>query len=390
MKVKPEITVQIGKRTNYQMRNTRSKNMYATNPHAISGLRRPISLNGTPTNKSPRKLFFPEVGNKQRGTPSTLKLLSPKSKYNTRAPRRPAPSPESMVRSKEESKITKNYMNNGIDRKASVIEQINGKPLMSFETPRIGKSFKIPMTRNLMYSIYALKQFMGGIILPTKSKNIQRQKLIVGEKEKRLMVIDLDQTLIFQLRGNRTELKLQESTSQHWLSTKMRKEREELVQGTIKDESYVCRPYLQKFLKNMSRFYDICIFSQLDRKFIERVINEIDPERIYISDYLSRGNMTPIDLQKGGRVKKVKSLEGIEGARKEDSVIIDPNIHLWPMDLDNLLPAEPYWGDTKDAFLPSISQFLITLARSHDIQLQIRHKCAEIIQQKKLQATYLC
>ena len=272
-------------------------------------------------------------------------------------------------------------------RKAST-GMIEGKPLISPNAPRIGKYLKVPMSDNLLYSVHFLRLVMRGTVLPTRAKLIKRSKRNLGEPEKKVLIIDMDQTIIYVIsRRDKQNISINSSIR----NVTKRKDTGFLQPPRAKKgPGFVCRPFLEKFLKNMSTFYDICIFSQSEREFIESVLHEIDPMRKYICDYLCKENMTPIrtdnTIDNNTNLKRVKAISAIPNVKKENCVILDPLLHAWPFDLDNLLPAEQYWGDTKDTFLPRISQFLIKLARSQDIQQQICHKCREIIEKRKKHA----
>jgi TFIIF-interacting CTD phosphatase-like protein len=47
------------------------------------------------------------------------------------------------------------------------------------------------------------------------------------------------------------------------------------------------RPYLREFLREISKNHEIIVFSSINRKLAEKIVNQIDPEKKYISHLLS-------------------------------------------------------------------------------------------------------
>ena len=47
------------------------------------------------------------------------------------------------------------------------------------------------------------------------------------------------------------------------------------------------RPYLREFLREISKNHEIIVFSSINRKLAEKIVNQIDPDKKYISHLLS-------------------------------------------------------------------------------------------------------
>ena len=256
--------------------------------------------------------------------------------------------------------------------------------------PKTGGLF-IPTDENLLYSIRALRLCYRSNLVFGKSKLIHFNKSLGGEGEKKLkiLILDLDQTLVYEMshENMRKSGKIEKSVHKLKLSTPMAKKVLAPPEESKKGYPMLVRPYLKKFLYNMKPFYEIVIFSTQDREYVKRALDKIDPEGIFISGFLCSENLSELEVEEEEKVIKVKSLKAILGADKKDCVILDDTMHLWPFDLDNLIVAEPYTGDIMDTFLPRITHFLMKLATTEDLSKEIKIKSREIFSMKRNSAS---
>ena len=69
------------------------------------------------------------------------------------------------------------------------------------------------------------------------------------------------------------------------------------------------------------------------------------------------------------RGRKINSLDLIAGGRvKKDIIVVDDRISYWPHDLDNLIPVNPYKGDSHDDTLPKVLKMIMKLGQLDDIR----------------------
>ena len=60
------------------------------------------------------------------------------------------------------------------------------------------------------------------------------------------------------------------------------------INGEMYEKAINIRPFLTEFLENMSKKYEIIIFTASTQYYADAIINHIDPENKYISYVLTR------------------------------------------------------------------------------------------------------
>ncbi len=52
---------------------------------------------------------------------------------------------------------------------------------------------------------------------------------------------------------------------------------ETLISYDLQSKSYECRPYLSRFLKNVSKSWELVVFTASIKDYADKILDEIDP-----------------------------------------------------------------------------------------------------------------
>ena len=137
------------------------------------------------------------------------------------------------------------------------------------------------------------------------------------------------------------------------------------------------RPGLDPFLNEMSKFYELILFTASEFTYANDILEKIDPQNKYFTTVLARNHCSCVVY--GGMCMALKEVSMIKGRDLSNIVLLDDSIHAWAMDLDNLVPAKPFHGALTDQFLNKIKEFLIKLSKEEDVRsvLRLKYKLKE-------------
>ena len=168
--------------------------------------------------------------------------------------------------------------------------------------------------------------------LRKEDKDIKIPYLNIPSNKKFTLILDLDETLIFFQK----------------VPTKENK-------GILK-----FRPGLDKFLKNVKKYYEIIVFTSATKEYADPIENEIENKikyfdyRLYRQHTIIYNNYFVKDISRIGR-----SLDKI--------VIIDNMPQNFKLQKENGIMIKPYWGEDKyDSALFSLEDILIKIACNFD------------------------
>lgn len=151
------------------------------------------------------------------------------------------------------------------------------------------------------------------------------------------------------------------------------------------------RPYLDKFLKKVSRQFEVIVFTASQQVYASKLLDLIDPEHKYIHHRLYReaclnveGNFIK-DLSVLGRdLRRVSenmfSWYFTNGILTEgqcmllQTMLVDNSPHAFGYQVDNGIPIESWFEDPKDTELLKLASFLKTLPGTKDIRPLLRSK----------------
>lgn len=118
---------------------------------------------------------------------------------------------------------------------------------------------------------------------------------------------------------------------------------------------FFIRPHLFEFLKEMSRFYEMIIFTASTKEYADLILNLIDPNKEYFMHRLYRDNTTLVKFE------VLKDLSILNRDLKKLIIIdnIPSNFRLQP---DNGIHIKSWTNDIWDKQLLYLSSFLKKLA----------------------------
>lgn len=123
------------------------------------------------------------------------------------------------------------------------------------------------------------------------------------------------------------------------------------------------RPYLIDFLENLSKLYEIHIFTAASEVYTEKIAEVIDPEGKFISKIHSRNQC--LETKSGLFIKDLRILKVRE---LKDIIIVDNFVHSFAYQLDNGIPLLPWNGNLLDTELPLLAKLLLEACKHYDVR----------------------
>jgi len=114
------------------------------------------------------------------------------------------------------------------------------------------------------------------------------------------------------------------------------------------------RPGVRKFLEEVSKYFEVGIFTASVPEYANAVINFLDPENKYIKFRLYRNNYINV-----GDLVRVKNLRILKNIPLKDIVLVDNNMHSFALKLDNGILINSFFCDKKDDELDIVLSYLI-------------------------------
>lgn len=125
------------------------------------------------------------------------------------------------------------------------------------------------------------------------------------------------------------------------------------------------RPGLRKFLKDLSQFYEIILYSDEESQFMDEVIGSIDPNHQFLKFSFGRECFA---MHKG---KYMKDYDYFNRDFK-DVVIVDFDDKINYNRKENIVLVKPYKGEDYDNTLSVLSKFLIRCRNADDVRTVIK------------------
>lgn len=135
------------------------------------------------------------------------------------------------------------------------------------------------------------------------------------------------------------------------------------------------RPHLKEFLEDMSKYYEIIIYTAAEQEYADKILNFIDPKGTIFSFRLYR-QYCLLELKK----YLFKLLELFCGNRNlKEIVIVDNTSRNYTLSVANGLPITDYKGQLEDNELSFLGKYLRELATFEDITEKIKEDFANFL-----------
>ena len=129
------------------------------------------------------------------------------------------------------------------------------------------------------------------------------------------------------------------------------------------------RPGVKKFLEEISKYFEIGIFTASVQEYADAVINYLDPEKKFIKFKLYRNNCINV-----GDWLRVKDLRILKNINLRNIVLVDNNIYSFIPQLSNGILINSFYYDRKDEELNNVLRYLINFIFPADDVRKINEK----------------
>ena len=196
----------------------------------------------------------------------------------------------------------------------------------------------------------------------------------ISHNNKKILLLDLDETLIHAdfkeefLNSNEkydeviTFYSVDEPFSTLEESNKDEDDTESnMTDDESKDENeninkvgIFLRPGVRKFLEEVSKYFEVGIFTASVQEYADAAINFLDPENKYIKFRFYRNSCINV-----GDLVRVKNLRILKNIPLKDIVLVDNNMYSFAPQLDNGILINSFFCDKKDDELENVLSYLI-------------------------------
>ena len=114
------------------------------------------------------------------------------------------------------------------------------------------------------------------------------------------------------------------------------------------------RPDVEKFLEEVSKNFEVGIFTAASPEYADAAINYLDPENKFIKFRLYRNNCTNV-----GDLLRVKDLRILKNINIKNIILVDNNMYLFTPQLNNGILINSFYNSKDDKELDNVLRYLI-------------------------------
>lgn len=121
------------------------------------------------------------------------------------------------------------------------------------------------------------------------------------------------------------------------------------------------RPYLQLFMDQVSKWFEVVVFTASQKIYAERLLNIVDPERAWVRHRVYRDSCV---VWRGNYLKDLSVL----GRDLRDTFIVDNSPQAFGFQIENGIPIDSWYDDEDDTALKDLLPFLERLVHVDDVR----------------------
>ena len=174
------------------------------------------------------------------------------------------------------------------------------------------------------------------------------------KSEKKLLILDLDETLIHADLDYTYEGKIKYDTVLYFDS-----DEENNIPIPL-----IIRPEMYQFLNYASKEFDLVIFTASDQQYADTIINYIEKDKKYFKMRLYRNNC--IFIEPGLYIKDLRIFSDYK--KMEDIIILDNSLFSFANQLNNGILITSFFDDKTDTFLSNVKDYLDYIKNEKDIR----------------------
>ena len=176
-------------------------------------------------------------------------------------------------------------------------------------------------------------------------ENFPKDEIERLSKSKKILLLDLDETLI-----HADFAKEYENDTKNPYDTIVSFESE----NEINNVGIFLRPGVKLFLENLSKFFEIGIFTASVSEYADEVIKFLDPENNFIKFKLYRKNCVNVN-----DILKVKDLRILKNFDLKNVVLVDNNMYSFAAQLSNGILINSFYCNKNDNELYNVYGYLM-------------------------------
>lgn len=132
---------------------------------------------------------------------------------------------------------------------------------------------------------------------------------------------------------------------------------------------FSARPFWQKFLAEISKHFEIVVYTASTQAYASLIVKTLDPEGQYISHLLSRGHCL---TTKNGFY--IKDLRLIENRKLKNVLLLDNYVHSFAFNIENGVPILEWKNEKDDTEMDAMLPFLLQAAQADDVRVFLREQ----------------